>query len=61
MSFLKKLFKLGGCSRLYKESVETSFITNDDDEDDDDPCLECLEPDSILIDLQYIPWSSPGH
>ena len=58
MSFLKKLFRLGGCSRLYSpDSVEAGIVMMEDEE-----CLECgLENrDNVLADLQYIPWTSPG-
>ena len=27
---------------------------------EEEECLECLEGDNILTDLQYIPWTSPG-
>ena len=58
MSFLKKLFRLGGCSRLYSpDSVEAGIVMMEEEE-----CLECgLENrDNGLADLQYIPWTSPG-
>ena len=50
MSFLKKLLRLSGCTRLSK-GPESSFATIDDD---------CVTSDNIVSDLQYIPWSSPG-
>ena len=53
MSFLKKLLRLGGCTRISKEP-ESSFARIDDE------CCECVTDDNILSDLQYIPWSSPG-
>ena len=53
MSFLKKLLRLGGCTRTSKEP-ESSFARIDDE------CCECATDDNILSDLQYIPWSSPG-
>ena len=55
MSFLKKLLRLGGCTRITKDP-EASFARIDED------CGDCVleRDDNILSDLQYIPWSSPG-
>ena len=50
MAFLKKLLRLGGCTRLSKDQ-DSSFVTLDD---------ESVPEDNIMSDLQYIPWSSPG-
>lgn len=55
MSFLKKLLRLGGCTRISKEP-DASFATARID----DECGDCVGDDNILSDLQYIPWSSPG-
>ena len=54
MSFLKKLLRLGGCTRISKDP-DASFARTIDDE-----CGDCDGDDNILSDLQYIPWSSPG-
>ena len=54
MSFLKKLLRLGGCTRISKDSDPASFTRIDDE------CGDCVGDDNILSDLQYIPWSSPG-
>ena len=59
MSFLKKLFRLGGCSRLYSpDSVEAGIVMMEEEGE----CLECgLEiRDNVMADLGYIPWTSPG-
>ena len=55
MSFLKKLLRLGGCTRISKDA-DASFATARID----DECGDCVGDDNILSDLHYIPWSSPG-
>ena len=53
MSFLKRLLRLGGCTRISKDP-DASFARIDDE------CGDCVVEDNVLSDLQYIPWSSPG-
>ena len=62
MSFLKRLWRLGGCSRLQGEAV---LPLEDGDEEAEaagagDHCFECLEAGHVLTDLHYVPWTSPG-
>ena len=53
MSFLRKVFGFGGCSRLYNNTVDTSIVTIEEDD-------ELIETENILTDVHFIPWSSPG-
>ena len=55
MSFLKKVFRFGGCSRLYNNSADSSIVNIEDEFHGN-----YIETDTILTDVHFIPWSSPG-